>query len=177
MKRLLFIAPAVAFVALLAAFFVGLRRDPSVLPSQLVGKPVPAFSLPPVQPGEPGLAHTEFTGEPKLLNIFASWCAACRIEHPYLMRLRAYGVPIHGLDWKDEPEKGAAWLEQFGDPYIRSGNDRTGRTGIDLGVTGAPETFVIDGKGRVRYRHVGVVTPQVWEDTIKPLMDKLRQES
>jgi cytochrome c biogenesis protein CcmG, thiol:disulfide interchange protein DsbE len=177
MKRLLFIAPAVAFLALLGAFFLGLGRDPSILPSQLIDKPVPAFSLPPVQPGKPGLEHTEFTGEPKLLNVFASWCAACRIEHPYLMRLRAYGVPIHGLDWKDEPADGAAWLDQFGDPYLRAGNDRTGRTGIDLGVTGAPETFVIDGKGRVRYRHVGVITPQVWEETIKPLMDKLRQES
>ena len=177
MKRLLFIVPALALVVLLVGFYKGLSRDPSILPSQLIDKPVPAFNLPPVKPGEAGLAHTEFTGEPKLLNIFASWCAACRIEHPYLMRLRAYGVPIHGLDWKDDPAAGAAWLEQFGDPYIRTGNDRSGRAGIDLGVTGAPETFVIDGKGRVRYRHVGVVTPQVWEDTIKPLMDKLRTES
>jgi cytochrome c biogenesis protein CcmG/thiol:disulfide interchange protein DsbE len=177
MKRLLFLLPAAGLAAVLVAFFIGLGRDPSVLPSQLIDKPIPAFSLPPVRPGDIGLQHTEFTGEPKLLNIFASWCGACRIEHPYLMRLRAQGVPIHGLDWKDAPEKGAAWLEQYGDPYIRAGNDLSGRAGIDLGVTGAPETFVIDGQGRVRYRHVGVVTPEVWEKTIRPLMDKLRQES
>jgi cytochrome c biogenesis protein CcmG, thiol:disulfide interchange protein DsbE len=177
MKRLLFIAPAVAFVLLLAGFFVGLGRDPSILPSQLIDKPLPAFSLPSVRPGAPGLEHTEFRGEPKLLNVFGSWCAACRIEHPFLMRLRAQGVPIHGLDWKDQPGEGAAWLDQFGDPYIRTGDDASGRTGIDLGVTGAPETFVVDGRGKVRYRHVGPITPQIWTDKIEPLMKKLRQES
>jgi cytochrome c biogenesis protein CcmG/thiol:disulfide interchange protein DsbE len=176
MKRLLAIVPVVAFAVLLVGFAVGLKRDPSILPSVLIGKPVPAFALPGVKPGAPGLASSELVGEPMLLNVFASWCGACRVEHPTLMRLSSEGVVIHGLDWKDEPAAGAAWLDQHGDPYRRAGNDRTGRAGIDLGVSGAPETFVIDRKGHVRYRQVGAITPQVWNDKISPLMAQLRAE-
>ena len=177
MKRLLAIAPIVVFALVLVGFMVGLRRDPSILPSMMIGKPVPTFALPAVRPGDVGLASTELRGEPVLLNVFASWCGTCRIEHPMLMRLAAEGVPIHGLDWKDEPADGAAWLAQFGDPYRKAGNDRTGRTGIDLGVSGAPETFVVDRKGHIRYRHVGAITPQVWNEIIGPLMVKLKAES
>jgi cytochrome c biogenesis protein CcmG/thiol:disulfide interchange protein DsbE len=177
MKRLLAILPIVVMGLVLVGFMVGLKRDPSILPSMLIGKPVPAFALPAVRPGDVGLASAELKGEPVLLNVFASWCGACRIEHPMLMRLSAQGVPIHGLDWKDEPADGAAWLAQFGDPYQKAGNDRSGRAGIDLGVSGAPETFVVDRKGHVRYRHVGAITPEVWNETIGPLMAKLRAES
>ena len=112
-----------------------------------------------------------------LLNVFASWCVACVIEHPMLLRLQAQGVTIHGLDWKDEPAAGAEWLAQRGNPYTLIGSDPRGRTGIDFGVTGAPETFVIDGHGRVRYRHVGPITPEVWAKTLQPMMDRLETET
>lgn len=178
MKRLLAIAPVLLFVGLLVAFVFGLQRDPSKLPSVLIGKQVPAFDLPPLREGDAkGLASTDLAGEPMLLNVFASWCAVCNVEHPLLMRLAAEGVPIQGLDWKDEPADGARWIAQRGDPYRLVGNDRTGRAGIDLGVSGAPETFVIDRRGKVRYRHVGAISPQDWETKIGPLMARLRTES
>jgi len=178
MKRFLFLVPVVGFVAVVALFFVGLGRDPSRLPTVFQDKPLPPFSAPPLRPGDSGLTNADLAGgEPVLLNVFASWCAPCRVEHPVFMSLRAEGVPIHGLNWKDQPGEGLRWLAQFGDPYIRIGQDPTGRTGIELGVAGVPETFVIDKQGRVRYRHVGAVTPDVWRDKIEPLMAKLRTES
>jgi cytochrome c biogenesis protein CcmG/thiol:disulfide interchange protein DsbE len=155
----------------------GLRHDPAILPSMLIGKPLPAFALPPLRPAEPGLASAELAGEPVLLNVFASWCGPCKEEHPTLLRLKSEGVRIVGLDWKEEAADGARWLDQNGDPYLRAGNDRTGRAGIDLGVSGVPETFVIDRRGRVRYRQVGAITPDVWAQTIEPLMAHLRAES
>lgn len=180
MKRLLFILPVLGFIALLAVFFAGLGRDPRALPSAFLGKPLPAFAVGPVRAGDTaGLANTDFAaGEPALLNVFASWCGPCRVEHPVLMRLRAEGVAIHGLDWKERaPGAGAKWLSDNGDPYIRAGDDQTGRAGIEIGVAGVPETFVIDKRGRVRYRHVGAVTPDVWETKIGPLMEQLKRES
>ena len=176
MRRLLFLVPVVILIALLTGFFFGLRRDPSLLPSMMIGKAVPDFSLPPVRPGDRGFATTDLGGEPMLINFYASWCAACRIEHPMLMRLRGQGVSLHGVDWKDSPDLGFKWLVDRGDPYVRVGSDESGRAGIDMGVSAVPETFVIDKLGRVRHRHVGAVTPQVWEETLRPLMEKLRAE-
>lgn len=177
MRRLIAILPVLAFGLVLLGFMVGLRRDPAILPSMLIGKPLPAFSLAPLKPESTGLASTDLVGEPVLLNVFASWCGPCREEHPVLLRLKQEGVPIAGLDWKEEADAGAQWLDQNGDPYVRAGNDRTGRAGIDLGVSGVPETFVIDRRGRVRYRQVGAITPEVWTQTIAPLMAKLKAES
>jgi cytochrome c biogenesis protein CcmG/thiol:disulfide interchange protein DsbE len=177
MKRLLALLPVGLFVLVLIGFAVGLRRDPAILPSQLIGKPLPAFALPPVNAERPGLASADLTGEPVLLNVFASWCGPCKMEHPTLMRLQSQGVKVAGIDWKEEAAAGAGWLAQNGDPYVAVGNDRTGRTGIDLGVSGVPETFVVDRRGRVRYRQVGPITPEVWAQTIEPLMLKLRAES
>lgn len=176
MTRWIAIVPIALFAGVLVAFAVGLKRDPAILPSMLIGKPLPAFDLPAVRDGDVGLRSADLKGEPALLNVFASWCVACRVEHPTLMRLKAEGVPIHGLDWKDEAVDGAQWLSEHGDPYQRAGNDRTGRAGIDLGVSGVPETFVVDRTGRVRYRQVGAVTPEVWAQTIGPLMARLRAE-
>ncbi len=179
MRRLAFIAPVVVFIAVAIALFIGLGRDPKILPSMLIDRPLPAFDLPDARPDVVGreLASTDFTAQPMLLNVFASWCVSCRVEHPLLMRLSQEGVPIHGLNWKDTPGAGAAWLKEFGDPYARVGDDASGRVAIDLGVTGAPETFVVDKHGVVRYRHVGPITPQVWDDTLAPLMARLRAEA
>ncbi len=178
MRRLVFIAPVAVFIAVAIALFIGLGRDPKILPSMLIGKPLPAFDLPDARPDVVGrsLASSDFTGEPMLLNVFGSWCVSCRIEHPVLMRLSQEGVVIHGLDWKDAPGAGAAWLKEFGDPYARVGDDASGRVAIDLGVTGAPETFVIDKHGIVRYRHVGPIDSEVWQKTLAPLMAQLRAE-
>ena len=177
MRRLLFLAPILVLAVVLVAFFVGLRRDPSLLPSMMIGKAVPAFSLPPVRPDDQGFATTDLGAQPLLINFYASWCAACRIEHPILMRLRAQGVALHGVDWKDQPAAGFKWLVDRGDPYVRVGSDVSGRTGIDMGVSAVPETFVVDKQGRVRYRHVGAISADDWETKIGPLMEKLRGES
>ena len=177
MRRLLAILPVGLFVLVLLGFMVGLKHDPAILPSMLIGKPLPAFALPPLKPAEAGLASADLAGQPVLLNVFASWCGPCKEEHPTLLRLKSQGVPIMGLDWKEEAADGARWLDENGDPYLRAGNDRTGRAGIDLGVSGVPETFVIDRRGRVRYRQVGAITPDVWANTIAPLMTRLRAES
>ena len=174
MKRLIFLAPVVLFGAMFIAFAAGLDRDPSKLPSTLIDKPLPIFDLPPVRAGDVGLKTTDVSGEPRLLNVFASWCVSCRREHPVLLELKSRGVPIDGLDWKDEAVAGRKYLDEQGDPYRMAGNDKSGRAGIDLGVAGVPETFLVDAHGRVRYKHIGPISPDDWTNTIKPLMDKLR---
>jgi cytochrome c biogenesis protein CcmG/thiol:disulfide interchange protein DsbE len=124
-----------------------------------------------------GLASASFKGEPRLLNVWASWCAACPQEHPVLERIAAEGFPVYGIAWKDKPEDSRAFLARYGDPYSGMGSDFPGRTAIDLGVTGAPETFVVDKKGRVRFKQIGPISPEVWEGQIRPLMQKLRAEA
>lgn len=176
MKRLLFILPVILFAGVAIAFGFGLTRDPSRLPSVLIDKPLPAFDLPSVGDGVPALASAQLTGEPALLNLFASWCVPCRVEHPLLLRLADEGVAIHGIDWKEPATAGAAYLAQYGNPFRRVGSDPSGRAGIDLGLSGVPETFVVDGAGRVRYRHVGPITAADWNGTLKPLLAKLKAE-
>ncbi|HEY3950674.1 DsbE family thiol:disulfide interchange protein [Phenylobacterium sp.] len=177
MKRLLFLAPIAVFVVVLVGFMAGLQRDPSILPSMLIGKPLPAFALAPMRPGGQGFTSAELVGQPVMVNVFASWCTVCKEEHPVLMALREQGVNIVGLDWREDADAGARWLAANGDPYAKTGNDASGRIGIDMGVSGAPETFVLDKRGRVRYRQVGEITPQVWSQTLGPLMARLRAES
>jgi cytochrome c biogenesis protein CcmG/thiol:disulfide interchange protein DsbE len=177
MRSAVYLLPALLFALLVAAFVAGLGRDPSKLPSMLIDRPLPPFALEPVRPGEAGLKSTDLRGGPRLLNVFASWCVSCRVEHPLLLSLKAQGVPIDGLDWKDEAAAGAKYLDGQGDPYERVGNDRSGRAGIDLGVAGVPETFVVDGHGVVRYKQVGPIAPEDWENTIGPLMARLRARS
>lgn len=177
MRLLLYLTPVALFAALVAVFVAGLGRDPSRLPSTLIGKPLPVFDLPPVRPGDGGLKSSDLRGGPRLLNVFASWCVSCRIEHPVLLALKAQGVPIDGLDWKDDPAAGAKYLAANGDPYAKVGNDAPGRTGIDLGVAGVPETFVVDAAGRVRYKQIGPISPDDWTGTIAPLLDRLKANS
>lgn len=176
MKRLLFLLPVALFAAVIGAFVLGLRHDPSHITSVLIDKPLPQFALPAVRDDQ-GLASADFKGEPMLLNVFASWCVACRQEHQMLLQLKQQGVIIHGLDWKDEAVAGARYLAENGDPYTKAGNDQSGRTGIDLGVAGVPETFVVDGHGRVRYKFIGPIDADDWENTLKPMLQRLRSET
>ena len=176
-RRLLFFAPVAALLVIAGLLWLGLGRNPSTLPSQLIDRPLPAFQLEPIRPGETrGLQTTDFTGRPMLLNVFASWCVGCRVEHPFLLALEQQGVVIQGLNWKDPPGAGAAWLAEHGDPYTLIGEDPDGRVGIDLGVSGAPETFIVDADGRVRHRHVGPITPEVWEGELRPILESLEAE-
>lgn len=175
-RRLLFLLPVGVFLVLAIALAWGLTRDPRELPSALIGKAVPDFSLPPVQGRTLGLSSADLKGEVSLVNVFASWCTACREEHPLFMRLSAAGiVPIHGLNYRDRPEDAAKWLDGLGDPYMRTGADGNGRVGIDWGVYGVPETFVVGADGRIAYKHVGPVTEQALTETILPLVERLRQ--
>jgi len=171
-----YLIPVVFFAVLTVALGWGLTRDPSVIPSVLIGKPVPEFDLPPVQGRTLGLSRADLKGEVSLVNVFASWCTACRYEHPVFMRLMEDGVvPIHGINYKDRPQDAANWLDDLGDPYTRTGADRDGRVSIVWGVYGVPETFVIDREGRIVFKQVGPVTPEVYRDKIGPLIEELRK--
>jgi cytochrome c biogenesis protein CcmG, thiol:disulfide interchange protein DsbE len=172
--RLLFLVPVAAFVALMLAFGVSLDRDPNQVPSALIGKPVPEFALPPVKGRMLGLSTADLKREVSLVNVFASWCTACREEHPLLLRLKAQGiVPIYGLDYKDKPDDAAAWFDRMGDPYTRTGADLDGRVGIDWGVYGVPETYVIDRQGRIAFKQIGPISEQTLSETILPLIARL----
>jgi cytochrome c biogenesis protein CcmG, thiol:disulfide interchange protein DsbE len=172
MKR--YLLPLAAFLVLLGFFAVGLRLNPRELPSPLIDKPAPAFSLPFVQAPEQKLSPQDLRGQVWLLNVWASWCVACRIEHPLLVELRkTSGVPIYGLNYKDKREDALRWLDRFGDPYVRSLSDTDGVVGIDFGVYGVPETFVIDKAGVIRHKVIGPLTPEAWRDEVLPLVRKL----
>lgn len=170
--RWLFLAPLLLFAIVAGYFAVGLTRDPGTLPSALLDKPAPEFALPPLLPNKPGLASADLKGEPVLVNVWASWCVPCRAEHPVLTRL-AREVPIFGLNYKDKPEDARRFLVELGDPYRRIGTDPSGRVGIDWGVYGVPETYVVDAEGRIRHRHVGPLTEKVVAEIIRPLMKSL----
>jgi cytochrome c biogenesis protein CcmG/thiol:disulfide interchange protein DsbE len=173
MKRLLMFLPVVAVVALGVILFAGIGKDPSRLESALIGKPVPAFNLADLR--EPGteLGPDLFQGQVSLLNVWGTWCPACRDEHDDLIWLaEEKGVRIVGLNYKDDRQEALQWLSTLGDPYAINVYDPRGTLGFDLGVYGAPETYFIDAEGIVRYRHVGVVNEQVWEEKFEPLMNQ-----
>jgi cytochrome c biogenesis protein CcmG, thiol:disulfide interchange protein DsbE len=175
--RLFFFGPVALFLGLIAAFALGLGRGPKLVPSPLIGRPVQDFALPPVKGRSLGLAAGDLKGEVSLVNVFASWCVARREEHRLLMRLKAQGTgPIHGLNYKDKPDDAARWLDTMGDPYTRTGADINGRVAIDWGVYGVPETFVVDARGRIAFKQVGPITPEILERTILPLVAGLRSE-
>ncbi|WP_207485617.1 DsbE family thiol:disulfide interchange protein [Arenibaculum pallidiluteum] len=176
MKRLLFLLPLILFGVLAVYFAVGLTRDPRAVPSALIDKPVPQFSLAPLEGSDaPGLATADLKGKVRLVNIFASWCAPCRIEHPVLMRLaREYGIEIAGINQKDKPADAREMLEREGNPFARIGADTDGRASIEWGVYGIPETFVVDRDGRIRYRHVGPIMPQDLDAKILPIIRELQ---
>ena len=172
-KRLI---PLAIFVVLVGFLLVGLRLDPREVPSPLIDKPAPAFTLKQLHEPEKTLGTTDLKGQVWLLNVWASWCVSCREEHPLLVELaRSKIVPIVGLDYKDEPQAGKGWLQQFGNPYSVSVVDRDGAVGIDYGVYGVPETFVIDKQGTIRYKQIGPVTAEALEKKILPLVRELQK--
>ncbi len=169
-----YLVPLGIFLALVVFLAIGLNLDPREVPSPLIDKPAPEFSAATLaRPGEV-IKRDDMLGKVWLLNVWASWCGACRDEHPVLVAFSKQGlVPIYGLNYKDKREDGMGWLKEFGNPYTESLFDPDGRIGIDYGVYGVPETFVIDRNGVIRYKQIGPVTPEVLRDKIEPLVKKL----
>jgi cytochrome c biogenesis protein CcmG/thiol:disulfide interchange protein DsbE len=170
--------PFILFI-LLAGFFAVLLlrgKDPAVVESAMIGKPAPVFDLPPALKGKAGFSSKDLRGRPAVVNVFASWCLACRVEQRVLEKIaKVENIPVYGLNYKDTPQNLAAWLKKFGDPYAAIGADREGRTAIDWGVYGVPETFVVDAEGIIRYKHVGAVTENDYRDIFKPLLAELKK--
>jgi cytochrome c biogenesis protein CcmG, thiol:disulfide interchange protein DsbE len=174
MKRWQFIAPLALFAVLLVFLAVGLRLNPREVPSPLIGKPAPEFTLPRLDNPAQNIARQDLLGRVWLLNVWASWCVACREEHPLLVEFaRKKLVPMYGLNYKDGRDDAQRWLARWGDPYDASLFDAKGRVGIDFGVYGVPETFLIDKQGVVRFKHIGPVTPEVLRDKVEPLIRQL----
>ena len=174
MKLLKYGVPLALFVALAAFLAIGLTRDPREVPSPFIGKPAPAFSIARLHEPEKQFSPEEMKGKVWLLNVWASWCVSCRVEHPLLVDMsKKNEVPIVGLDYKDERAKGLEWLNRMGNPYALSAFDVDGKVGIDYGVYGVPETFVIDKQGVIRYKQIGPITPEALEQKILPLIRKL----
>lgn len=176
LRRPAFLVPLAVFAAIAVLLAVGLTLNPREIPSPLIGKAVPQFELPPVRGRTLGLATADLKGEVSIVNVFASWCVSCKEEHPVFMQMqRERLVPIHGLNYKDRPEDAEKWLDDMGDPYTRTGADIDGRVAIEWGVYGVPETFVIDRQGRIAYKHIGPVTPKLLDETLRPLIARLRR--
>jgi len=174
MKSLRYIIPLGVFLLLVGFFAVGLMRDPREVPSPFIGKPAPAFKLAQLHEAERVFTPEDMKGKVWLLNVWASWCVSCRVEHPLLVEMSKKNVvPIVGLNYKDKREDGLQWLGKFGNPYALSAYDVDGRVGIDYGVYGVPETFVIDKEGVIRYKQIGPVTPEALEKVLLPLIRKL----
>jgi cytochrome c biogenesis protein CcmG, thiol:disulfide interchange protein DsbE len=171
-----FAIPLVLFILLVGFLAIGLRHDPHEVPSPLINKPAPAFQLSQLRDSSKSFSAADMRGKVWLLNVWASWCVTCRDEHPLLIQYaRSGALPIYGLNYKDKREDALAWLGELGDPYLLSAADTDGRVGIDYGVYGAPETYLIDRDGIIRFKQVGPVTPEVWQKTIIPLAQQLNK--
>jgi len=172
-----FILPLVIFLALAGFLYKGLSLNPREVPSPFIDKPAPAFTLPLLLDANKSFSPAEMKGKVWLFNLWASWCESCKVEHPVLVAMSQQNrVPIVGLDYKDKRDAGQAWLKHGGNPYLLNAFDADGRIGIDYGVTGVPETFVIDKQGIIRDKIIGMVTPQNYQDRILPLLRKLEQQ-
>jgi cytochrome c biogenesis protein CcmG/thiol:disulfide interchange protein DsbE len=174
-SRLKLFIPLGLFFLLAVLLFRGLSLDPQALPSALIDRPLPVFSLPTLKAQEL-LSEADIRGEPVLLNVWATWCIACRVEHPYLQQLADGGVTIVGVNYKDDSDAAREWLQELGDPYRASIVDADGSLGLDLGVYGAPETYFVDAAGVIRYRHVGVIDERIWTTRLEPIYAELRAE-
>ncbi|WP_026941263.1 DsbE family thiol:disulfide interchange protein [Hellea balneolensis] len=169
--------PIALFLLMGLAFAVGLTKDPKLLPSELLNKPVPKFTLSELYDETETLTQEMFKGKVSLINVFGSWCVACNVEHPVLMEISKRGdVNLIGVDWRDTRPKAKAWLEKGGNPYRQIIFDNESVLAIKLGVSGAPESFITDKSGHIRYKHVGVITPKVWQETLLPLVETLKAE-
>ncbi len=177
-KRLIFVLPLAVFMVLAVYFAIGLSKDPSKLPSVLINQAIPEFTLAPIKGRDKGLTSADLQGQVSLVNIFGSWCIACKIEHPFLMKIKKENrVPLHGIDWREKtPDDGPDWLNKTGDPYTLIGDDPKSKGAIAFGVTGAPETFVVDQRGIIRYKHIGPMNERIWGEIIGPLIKELRNQ-
>lgn len=173
MKNLKLFVPLGIFLVLAVFLLKGLDRDPNAMPSALLGKPVPPFRLPDLIDETQPVTEAVFQGQPALLNVWGTWCVACRVEHPFLMDLAKRGVPIIGVNYKDERSLALRWLEERGDPYRANVQDSDGTLGVDLGVFGAPETYLVDSRGVIRYKHIGVLDEQAWSE-MEPMYSALK---
>ncbi|MFQ5764510.1 MAG: DsbE family thiol:disulfide interchange protein [Rhodospirillales bacterium] len=180
-RRLLYILPLSVFLLMTAYFALGLTKDPKIIPSALIDKPVPVFSLPPIAAGpggtyRKGFSSADLRGRVSVVNVFASWCYPCRAEHPVIQRLAAMKVaPVYGLNYKDRPGDALRWLRNLGDPYTAIGADFSGRVGIDWGVYGVPETFIVGPEGRIRHKHTGPLDDRALEREILPVIRSLAE--
>ena len=172
------ILPIVIFLILAGFLYVGLYKDPSLVPSPLIGKPVPAFTASSLKNPDKTVTNKDMLGKFALVNVWATWCVACKQEHAALVYLaNQKQMPIYGLNYKDDRAAAIDWLERYGDPYIFSVFDNNGRIGIDFGVYGAPETFLIDEQGIIRHKLVGIMTPEIWESQFVPVINHLTLDS
>ena len=170
----IYLLPTVIFVVMVVFFLLGLGKDPRMVKPVLIDVPAPSFSLPGLPGYGDGLSSDDVRGKVSLVNIFGSWCVACVAEHPMLLRIRESGMaPLYGIDWRDKPEDATAWLGRHGNPYEKIGIDPDSRTAIDFGVTGAPETFVVDANGVIRYKWTGPITEEAWEKVLSPMIAEL----
>ncbi len=174
-SRLVALVPVAITLAMGTMFFWSLQNSDDRLPSALLDEPIPEFSLPPIEGRTDGLSSADLRGEVSLVNVWASWCAPCRAEMPLLLELaEAKRVPIYGINYKDDPQAAARFLAELGDPFARIGADRSGRVGIDWGVYGLPETFVVDAERRIAHKHVGAFDSRTLEEDILPIVERLR---
>jgi cytochrome c biogenesis protein CcmG/thiol:disulfide interchange protein DsbE len=173
-----YLLPVGLFAALVAFLYFGLGRDKETLPSPLIGKPAPTFELPRLDNPSENFSNREYAGKPYVLNVWGSWCIGCRHEHAALLEIARRGeVPIVGLNYNDDREKALTWLQQLGNPYAVNAFDSEGRVGIDWGVYGAPETFLVGADGKIMKKHVSPITVQIWEQEFVPLLAKAKQVS
>lgn len=171
-----YLIPLVLFLGLVAFLAIGLGRDPHEVPSPLINRPAPTLSLPQLADPTKTFSAEQMRGRVWLLNVWASWCVACREEHTMLLEIARSGVvPVYGLNYKDQRADALGWLRDLGDPYVLSVSDLDGRVGIDYGVYGAPETFLIDRNGVIRFKKIGPITPADWQNTIRPLVQELNK--
>jgi len=177
MKRLLLLLPLAVFLVIAVLLYRGLFLDPARLPSALVGKAFPDFALPSLDDPSRTLTRQDLLGKPALVNVWATWCPSCRQEHPVLNQLAASGVVIHGVNYKDDRPSAQRWLRTLHNPYRLNIEDAAGALGLNLGVYGAPETFIVDARGLIREKFVGVIDETVWRDKLAPVYQQLLEEA
>lgn len=169
--RLKLFIPFAVFALLAIVLYFALRLDPNDLPSALIDRPVPEFSLPSLENSQEVITHDQLKGKPYLLNIWATWCTSCKYEHPYLIKLANMGIPIYGINWQDDKEAALRVLEKTGNPYQKNMFDKEGTLAMALGVTGAPETFIVDAEGIIRYKRTGIINEEVWTSEMAPIFN------